>query len=285
MPFIRYTRDKRGYETTYVMHAYRSNQGPGRTRVLYFFRSPAHVRIGRSPLDEELREALEHTHPDLSFDWTALSREQAAPRFDERDHDRHRDRDRDRQRHGRSAPPAQPVPVPPPAVVIDDQTMLGRTLGAGHAARLRGRYAEILQRILRRSRTAEERDRLTEQTQRLNPDDWPDAEAITTAAQTIDANWDAVVAELPARRRGRRGGRRRQGERQEGAGQAGETGAPDGSAIMDGRGDTDAGAETETGGADFAADAPGDGDGLGADPDADGSAGDRLPIDDELRHD
>jgi len=282
VPFIRYTRDKRGYETTYVMHAYRSNQGPGRTRVLYFFRTPAHVRIGRTPLDEELREALEHTHPDLSFDWTALSREQSAPRFEERERDR--DRDRDRHRHSRSSPPTpQPAPLPPPAVVIDDQTVLGRTLGGGHAARLRGRYAEILQRILRRSRTAEERDRLTEQMQRLNPDDWADAEAIKAAAQTIDANWDAVVGELPARRRGRRGGRRRQGDRPESEGPGSAAGEPDGSVIMDGRGDTDAGAETEVGGVDRA-DAPGDGDGLRADPDADGSAGDRLPIDDELRH-
>ena len=75
MPFIRYTRDKRGYETTYVMHAYRTAQGNGRTRVLYLFRSPALQRIGRQPLDDEARDGLEHTHPDLSFDWQALGRE------------------------------------------------------------------------------------------------------------------------------------------------------------------------------------------------------------------
>ena len=58
MPFIRYTRDKRGYETTFVMHAYRPGNGGRGTRVLYLFRSPAHIRIGRQPLDEEAREAL-----------------------------------------------------------------------------------------------------------------------------------------------------------------------------------------------------------------------------------
>ena len=79
MPFIRYTRDKRGYETTYVMHGYRQGQGSGRTRVLYLFRSPAHIKIGRKVLDEEAREGLAHTHPDLSFDWTSLARETPAP--------------------------------------------------------------------------------------------------------------------------------------------------------------------------------------------------------------
>ncbi len=68
MPFIRYTRDKRGYEVTFVMHAYRSPQGTGRTRVLYLFRSPAHLQGGRQALDDEARDGLEHTHPDLTFD-------------------------------------------------------------------------------------------------------------------------------------------------------------------------------------------------------------------------
>ena len=72
VPFIRRTRDKRGYENTYVMHAYRPAQGPHRTRILYVFRSPAGSRIGRDPLDGEVQEALEHTHPDLTFDWQAL---------------------------------------------------------------------------------------------------------------------------------------------------------------------------------------------------------------------
>ena len=48
MPFIRQTRDKRGYESLVVMHAYRSTSHEGgRTRVLYLFRSPAHLRLGR----------------------------------------------------------------------------------------------------------------------------------------------------------------------------------------------------------------------------------------------
>jgi hypothetical protein len=37
LPFIRYVRDKRGYEHTYVMHGYRAGQGAARARVLYVF--------------------------------------------------------------------------------------------------------------------------------------------------------------------------------------------------------------------------------------------------------
>jgi len=33
--------------------------------------------VGRRPLDDEARVALEHTHPDLSFDWQVLGRDAA----------------------------------------------------------------------------------------------------------------------------------------------------------------------------------------------------------------
>jgi hypothetical protein len=202
VPFIRYTRDKRGYETTYVVHGQRAGQGSGRTRVLYLFRSPANVTIGRKPLDDEARVALEHTHPDLSFDWQSLSREVVAPRPDPA------------PRPWKGAkpappPPSAPAPVAPPPAP-DDHSLLGRVLGVKEAARLRGRYSELLQRVARRARSPEERDRLTERARRLNPDDWGDESAVRAGVSTVEAEWDAVATALPQRRRGRRGGRRRE---------------------------------------------------------------------------
>jgi hypothetical protein len=94
-------------------------------------------------------------------------------------------------------------------VVLDDQSMLGRALGAERAAQLRVQYGDLLQRIARRSRTPEDRDRLTQRAQRLNPDDWPDETEIRAHVDSIQAEWEALSAELPSRRRGRRGGRRR----------------------------------------------------------------------------
>jgi hypothetical protein len=223
VPFIRYSRDKRGYESTFVMHAYRPTQGAQQTRVLYMFRSLAHLKIGRKPLDPEVVEALEHTHPDLSFDWTALLREPAreAAREDARARlarggrqgGRQRERSSGRQ-GGRQARPtsraeAAPVEVAPEPMV-DDQSLLGRVLGAKEAARLRGAYTQMMQRVARRARNPEDRDRLTERAARLNPEEWSDEATVTAEAQTVQAAWDAIIAELPSRRRGRRGGRPRE---------------------------------------------------------------------------
>ncbi len=228
MPFIRRTRDKRGYESTYVMHAYRPAQGPHRTRILYIFRSPAGSRIGREPLDGEVQEALEHTHPDLTFDWQALLREFAEPLPRGRPIGRNEPPERaprppsPKPAHRPAAPDRAPEPPPAPAVVDDDHSILGQTLGAQHAARLRARYGEILQRIARRSRSPEERDRLVERARRLNPDDWPGEAEVRSAVATVEPEWLAIVADLPARRRGRRGGRRRgQGRGQDAPGTPG----------------------------------------------------------------
>jgi hypothetical protein len=238
--------------------------------VLYFFRSPSYVKIGRRPLDEESREALEHTHPDLSFDWYSLGRESQAAHVDERD--------KRPSRGGRSPQPSRvsaPEPAAPPAVVpaIDD-SLLGRIAGAGEAARLRERYATLLQRISRRSRTPEERDRLSERAQRLNPDDWPDEAAAREGLQARIAEWDAVNLELPQRRRGRRGGRRRNGD-------AGEATPPAGSVILEGHG---AGNDTEqhdsTGEPDWPADPLGDDARRGTGPAEDAGPGSGLPDDD-----
>src|SRR5690242_1413225 len=158
------------------MHAYRPGQGPQRARVLYIFRTPAHVKVGRRALDPEVKEALEHTHPDLSFDWTNLPSERPAEPPEMRDREfrrgRDRDRDRDRDRHGPRPAPRPAALAPPP--VLEDESPLGRVVGAERAARLRGRYADLAQRIGRRARTPEERDRLMERLQRLNPEEWAD---------------------------------------------------------------------------------------------------------------
>jgi hypothetical protein len=71
VPFLRVIRDKRGYETTYLMHWYRDGNRQ-RSRILYVFRSPGGVRVGRTVLEPEVQRQLEHTHPDIDFDWAAV---------------------------------------------------------------------------------------------------------------------------------------------------------------------------------------------------------------------
>ena len=43
MPFLRVIRDKRGYETTYLMHWFNEG-GRQRSRILYAFRGPSVTR-------------------------------------------------------------------------------------------------------------------------------------------------------------------------------------------------------------------------------------------------
>src|SRR5256885_294475 len=106
------------------MHAPRPGQGPARAKVLYFFRSPSNLKVGRTALDPEVVEALEHTHPDLTFDGAGMLREPGPqPARDVREA-----REMRRRRPERSLPPAAPAPpadrapdVPVAAAQIDDE--------------------------------------------------------------------------------------------------------------------------------------------------------------------
>ena len=64
MPFLRFTRDKRGYETTSLVHAVRHG-GRSRQRILYWFRTPPGVKVGRPALDEDAIRWIEEHNPDL----------------------------------------------------------------------------------------------------------------------------------------------------------------------------------------------------------------------------
>jgi hypothetical protein len=116
-------------------------------------------------------------------------------------------------------------------MVVDDQTVLGRVLGAAEAARLRAGFRDLLQRVARRARSPEERDQLMDRLRRLDPDDWVDETAVRAGVSTVEAEWEAIQAALPQRRRGRRGGRRRE--------QAPEGPSAPVSAIMVENGDVD----------------------------------------------
>jgi hypothetical protein len=71
VPFLRVIRDKRGYETTYLMHWYREGSKQ-RSRILYVFRTPGGIRVGRDPFEPEILRTLESQHPDIAFDWKSV---------------------------------------------------------------------------------------------------------------------------------------------------------------------------------------------------------------------
>ena len=69
MPFLRLTRDRRGFENTFLMHADRPGDRP---RLLYWYRTAPGILLGRAPLDEDAIRTIEEQHPDIDFDWPAI---------------------------------------------------------------------------------------------------------------------------------------------------------------------------------------------------------------------
>jgi hypothetical protein len=72
MAFLRFTRDKRGYEHFSLVEATTNRRGKSRTRLLYWYRTPPNVRVGREPFDESVRRALETQNPNVQFDWRKI---------------------------------------------------------------------------------------------------------------------------------------------------------------------------------------------------------------------
>jgi hypothetical protein len=72
VPFLRFSRDKRGYEHIYLVHDKTRRGKPSRPRVLYWYRTPPGVRVGRAPFDDDVRKRLETQNPDIQFDWPAI---------------------------------------------------------------------------------------------------------------------------------------------------------------------------------------------------------------------
>jgi hypothetical protein len=140
LPFLRFTRDKRGYETTSLVYASRQ-RGRARQRILYWFRTPPGVKVGRPALDEEAIRWIEEHNPDIEFNWQKILEAQpppAPPPDDGRNRRKSERSGRDARdgRDGRSGrpnrrredqPPSRPAASPPPpssnapAVVVDSE--------------------------------------------------------------------------------------------------------------------------------------------------------------------
>ena len=79
--FLRFSRDKRGYENFYLVQP-TNRRGKSRPRMLYWFRTPPNVKVGREPFDPDVRRALEAQNPDVTFDWHAIARHADSARRD-----------------------------------------------------------------------------------------------------------------------------------------------------------------------------------------------------------
>ena len=107
MPFLRVIRDKRGYETTYLMHWCRDGTRQ-RSRILYVFRTPGGIRVGREALESDILKQIEAQHPDIEFDWNAVfQNQQIIETSPEQRHPRKRS-----STEAPQTPPAQPPAAP-----------------------------------------------------------------------------------------------------------------------------------------------------------------------------
>jgi hypothetical protein len=70
--FLRFSRDKRGYELFSLVQA-DQRDGQSRPRVLYAFRTPPNIRVGRDPFDADTKKALEQANPGVSFNWRQIA--------------------------------------------------------------------------------------------------------------------------------------------------------------------------------------------------------------------
>ena len=200
MPFLRVIRDKRGYETTYLMHIYRDGIRQ-RTKILYIFRTPGGVRVGRDPLETDVQRQIEGQYPDIAFNWGAVRETQqiietaAEPR-------------RRRPRRDEEAPPteiaAAPAPTParepePPRVAIPT-TIEGATPDE-QIAFLSHWYPLVRDRIARRTLDPARQEALTALADRLNPSAWTDADQIPAGLQSAAEALERLSRVFAKRRR------------------------------------------------------------------------------------
>jgi hypothetical protein len=202
VPFLRVIRDKRGYETTYLMHIYRDGLRQ-RTRILYVFRTPGGVRVGRDPLEPEMQRHIEAQYPDIPFNWNLVRETQQVieTAVDPR---------RRRPRRDEQPPPVEATPAPapqaaaapapePPRIVIPAR--IEGVTPDEQIAFLMHWYPIVRERIAKRVSDPARIAALNALADRLNPSAWTDADQITTGLQAAAEALERLSRVFSNRRR------------------------------------------------------------------------------------
>jgi hypothetical protein len=212
VPFLRFSRDKRGYENTYLVHTQNRRGKPPRTRVLYWYRTPPGVKVGRPPFDEETRHNLEAQNPDVTFDWPTIVATPFPPAAEN-------EQWRERRRAERAAKQTQRAEEAVSG--LSDQGSVPESIGATEQVDVMLAEAEAIVSVAEAGNEAETA--------------LSDAEPEPSENFQAETAYDSIQAEVlpaveqpgePARKRRRRGGRRRRGRRP--AGSAANHAGPEG---------------------------------------------------------
>lgn len=221
MPFLRLTRDRRGYENTLLLHTPHHGDRP---RVLYWYRTAPGVRVGRPPLDEDAIRTIEEQHPDVDFNWSeilavgAVSNIEVEPALPPRRRSgkppRERERGVDAGRRRAPEPPPAPAEEPPAMSPVDAEPepvadspaepapaghdLLEELVGREIATRLHARYAELGARISEMAGDPAAREAWHARAEALNPDLWVTPDEILAGVQRADALFDQIRRDLLA---------------------------------------------------------------------------------------
>src|SRR5438105_3825351 len=147
-----------------------------RSRILYVFRSPGGMRVGREALEPEVKKQIEAQYPDIEFDWHAVFHNQQViestvePR-------------RPRKRPpGEAAPEVQPQQQSPAPRFAVPAAVEGATPDEQIAFLARW-YAAVREKIPQRAPDPARQQVLFALCERLNPAAWTDADQITAGLQ------------------------------------------------------------------------------------------------------
>ena len=213
MPYLRYSRDERGYESTYVLHTYSGKRG-AEPRLLYWFRTPPGARVGRRALDAAAMRAIESSNPDLVFDWETMLKDQPPLRPPDNRPGRSQSARKPRRPAPRAEKGAEATPAPaaaadaaapevedldvaPPAMHNEPwEHPVTALMGEEMLERLRARHAGVEERIaaagVDEATAAAARERLAA----LDPDGWETTEDAVRGIETFEAETDAILALL-----------------------------------------------------------------------------------------
>lgn len=190
------------------MHLYRDGQRQ-RSKILYVFRTPGGVRVGREALEPDVLRQIEAQYPDIAFNWQVVRESQ---QFIETATEPRRRLPKRDEESGPvapqvAAPSAAPVIVPtgaaPPRVAIpssiDGATPDERIAFLAHW------YPIVRARIPHRTSDLSRQAALNALADRLNPANWTDADQITAGLQQAAEALERLSRVFAKRRRRARG--------------------------------------------------------------------------------
>jgi hypothetical protein len=209
VPFLRVIRDKRGYETTYLMHWLRDGSRQ-RSRILYVFRTPSGVRVGRESLEPDVLREIESRHPEINFDWkTLFANQQLVESSPEPRRPRKRKREEEPAATSAIADAAAPAGEPEPQVAPAPPrpSIPANLQGATpdeQIAFLNHWYPLVRERIPQRTSDPARLEALTALAERLNPAAWTDADQIAEGLLRAAEALERLSRVFSRRRRRRR---------------------------------------------------------------------------------